>query len=91
MAHRNAERVLPDPVGARISAWSPPAMAGHPCAWAGVGAGNEVSNHARTAGENGARGSGATTPPRYRRATTATAGAGRIPGAQLRQQAACTT
>ena len=48
MPQRKAARVLPDPVGARISVWSPAAMAGQPCAWAAVGAGNEVANHART-------------------------------------------
>ncbi len=42
---------MPDPVGARMSVWSPAAMAGQPCSWAGVGAGNEVSNQVRTAGE----------------------------------------
>src|SRR3954452_5233991 len=52
MPHRNAARVLPDPVGARISVWSPAAIAGQPCACAGVGSGNELSNQARTAGEN---------------------------------------
>src|SRR5262245_11591342 len=52
MPHRNAASVLPDPVGARMSVWSPPAMAGQPWAWAGVGAGKLVSNQACTAGEN---------------------------------------
>ena len=33
--------VLPEPVGARISVCSPAAMAGQPCSWASVGAGNE--------------------------------------------------
>jgi hypothetical protein len=45
-------RVLPEPVGARISACSPAAMAGHPCSWACVGAGNDDSNQARTGSEN---------------------------------------
>src|SRR5262245_29725433 len=51
MPHRKAASVMPDPVGARMRVWSPPAMAGHPWAWAGVGAGKLVSNHAWTAGE----------------------------------------
>ena len=48
MPQRKAVRVLPEPVGARISVWSPAAMAGQPWSWASVGAGNEVENHART-------------------------------------------
>ncbi len=60
MPHRNAESVLPEPVGARISVWAPLAMAGQPFVWGGVASGNEVLNQARTAGENGARGSGGT-------------------------------
>jgi hypothetical protein len=44
-------RVLPEPVGARISVWSPSAMAGQPLAWAAVGAGKLVSNQARTGSE----------------------------------------
>lgn len=52
MPHRNAVSVLPEPVGARISVWSPDAIAGHPCSCAAVGAGNEASNHARTGSEN---------------------------------------
>lgn len=55
MPHRNDVSVLPDPVGARISVWSPDAIAGHPCSWAAVGAGNEASNHARTGSENRSR------------------------------------
>ena len=51
MPQRNAASVLPEPVGARISVCSPAAMAGQPCAWAAVGAGNEVANHARTGSE----------------------------------------
>ena len=53
IAQRNAARVLPDPVGARIRVWSPAAMAGQPLAWASVGAPNVVSNHSRTEGEKG--------------------------------------
>lgn len=50
--HKNAARVLPDPVGAKISVCSPLAIASHPCDCAAVGSGNDASNHARTAGEN---------------------------------------
>ena len=32
--------------------WSPAAMAGQPFSWAAVGARNDVSNQARTGGEN---------------------------------------
>ncbi len=52
MPHRKAASVLPEPVGARMSVWSPPAMAGHPWVWAGVGSGKLDSNQARTGGEN---------------------------------------
>ena len=48
---RKAVRVLPLPVGAQMSVCWPPVMAGQPCTWAGVGAGNDVANQARTAGE----------------------------------------
>lgn len=44
--------VLPEPVGARISVWSPAAMAGQPSSWAWVGAGNDEANQARTGSEN---------------------------------------
>ena len=53
MPHRKAASVLPEPVGARISVWSPAAMAGQPWLWAGVGAGkldsNQAARPARTA------------------------------------------
>ena len=51
IAHRNAASVLPEPVGARISVWSPRAIDAQPSRWAGVGSSNVASNHARTAGE----------------------------------------
>ena len=72
MAQRNAARVLPDPVGARIRVWSPAAIAGQPLAWASVGAPNVVSNHSRTAGEKGP--SASATSARYPRAVTTTPG-----------------
>ena len=65
MAHKNAARVLPVPVGAHTSVWSPAAMAGQPSAWGGVGAAKADANQARVGSENAARGS-ATTPPPYR-------------------------
>ena len=52
MHQRNAARVLPVPVGARISVDSPRAMAGHPWTCGLVGAGKTASNHSRTAGWN---------------------------------------
>ena len=51
IAKRNAASVLPEPVGARISVWSPRAIDTQPSRWAGVGSSNVASNHARTAGE----------------------------------------
>src|SRR5438067_3692663 len=47
---RNAASVLPDPVGAIRSVFSPFRMTGQACSCAGVGAGNAVRNHSRTAG-----------------------------------------
>src|SRR5690606_39624779 len=52
MAHRNADSVLPDPVGAMTSVCSPAAMARHAPSWASVGAGKAPSNHSRVAVEN---------------------------------------
>ena len=49
---RNAVSVLPLPVGAQIRVCSPAAIGGQPSIWAGVGAGNDAANQARTAGEN---------------------------------------
>ena len=40
----------------------PPAMAGQPCAWAAVGSGNVVSNHARTGAENRSSATTSTVP-----------------------------
>src|SRR5260221_7350089 len=55
IAERNAASVLPDPVGAMRSVLSPCLMTGQACACAGVGSGNEVRNHSRTAGWNVSR------------------------------------
>ena len=53
MAARNAANVLPEPVGAAISAWRPLPMAGHASRCAGVApSGNALANHACTAGCN---------------------------------------
>ena len=49
---RNAVSVLPLPVGAQISVCAPDRIAGQPSTCAVVGAGNDVANQARTAGEN---------------------------------------
>src|SRR6476659_4567706 len=60
MAKRKAASVLPLPVGAWMSVCSPRAIASQPRACASVGASKLASNHARTAGENGASGSAGT-------------------------------
>ncbi len=57
MAHRNAASVLPEPVGAMTSVWSPPAMAAHASACAAVGAANVPVNHSRVSVLNCAMGS----------------------------------
>src|ERR1700753_1518593 len=57
MPQRKLASVLPEPVGAQISAFSPPAIAAQPPAWAGVGPSKEASNQRRVAAENGASGS----------------------------------
>src|SRR5262245_2973664 len=58
--HRNAARVLPVPVGARISVDSARAIAGQPSCCGRVGAGNVVENQERTAGSNRSSTSSAT-------------------------------
>ncbi len=57
MPQRNAARVLPEPVGAQISALAPPEIASQPPAWAGVGPSKEASNQCRTGSLKGASGS----------------------------------
>ncbi len=57
MAHKNAARVLPDPVGAMTSAFSPAETASHAPRWAAVGAAKTSRNHVAVAGENAASGS----------------------------------
>ena len=57
MPQRKAARVLPEPVGAQISALAPPEIAAQPPAWAGVGASKEASNQRLTGALNGASGS----------------------------------
>src|SRR6187431_2509988 len=66
IAHRNAERVLPDPVGAAISVLSPRAIGGQPSTCGGVGSPKARSNHSRTGGEKCVRAGGVTT---YRKVT----------------------
>ena len=51
MTQRKAARVLPEPVGARISVFWPSLMASQPCSWAGVGSANAPSNQARVSPE----------------------------------------
>jgi len=51
--HRNADSVLPEPVGDNMSVFSPDAIRGHPSDCGGVGSTKEVSNHVRTAFEKG--------------------------------------
>src|SRR5215471_2036768 len=50
MAARKAARVLPEPVGAAISACLPAPIAGQASAWAGVGAAKDRANQAASAG-----------------------------------------
>src|SRR4051794_23209023 len=59
MHHRNAASVLPEPVGAQISACSPAAMAGQPWACAGVGSSNDARNQFLVASLKEPSGSGA--------------------------------
>src|SRR6266567_3430092 len=63
MEERNAASVFPEPVGAMSSVLSPFLMTGQACACAGVGFGNEVRNHSRTAGWN-VSSTSLPTPPR---------------------------
>ena len=82
MAHKNAASVLPVPVGAHTSVWSPAAMAGQPPVWGAVGAAKAAVNQARVGSENTASGS-ATTPPPYRAPATAAGPNGESPLALL--------
>jgi hypothetical protein len=53
MHTRKAARVFPDPVGAAISVFRPPAISLQPPNWGGVGpSGNRRWNHVRMAGWN---------------------------------------
>ncbi len=52
IAHRNAASVLPEPVGAITSAFSPRAMASHASPCTAVGAPKASANHRRTGSEN---------------------------------------
>ena len=61
--HRKAARVFPEPVGDRISVFSPDEIAGQPCACGGVGSTNDVSNQVRTGTEKGASASFVTLSP----------------------------
>src|ERR1700742_3460780 len=57
MPQRKLASVLPEPVGAQISALAPLEIASQPPVWAGVGPSKEASNQRRTGAENGANGS----------------------------------
>ncbi len=61
-AHRNAARVLPDPVGATTRACCPPATASHAPVWAAVGPSNAPVNQSRVAGEKRSRTEAVTSP-----------------------------
>ena len=52
IAHRNAERVFPEPVGATTSACLPCEIASQAPTWAGVGAANAPPNQSCVAGPN---------------------------------------
>jgi hypothetical protein len=54
---RKLARVLPEPVGAQISALAPPEIASQPPTCAGVGPSKDASNQRRTGALNGASGS----------------------------------
>jgi hypothetical protein len=58
MAERNAARVFPEPVGARMSVDSPRTIAGHPRAWARVGFPNVARKYARVGSAKDLRTSG---------------------------------
>ena len=57
MPQRKLASVLPEPVGAQISALAPLEIASQPPAWAGVGPSKEASNQRLTGALNGASGS----------------------------------
>jgi len=57
MAKRNAARVFPEPVGAKINVLSPLAIFGQPCACARVGAPKAARKYARVGSEKIASGS----------------------------------
>src|SRR5580704_9124215 len=50
MQARNAERVLPEPVGAEISVVRPASISGQPCSWGSVGVPKRATNHSATSG-----------------------------------------
>src|SRR5215475_12659672 len=77
-AHRNAAKVLPDPVGAITRVLSPPAMDDHAPACAGVGSVNAPVNHSRVSAPNPARGSAPAGAPAARALSRAAARAGAV-------------
>ena len=66
-AHKNADRVLPVPVGARIRVWSPFAIAGQPLRCGAVASRKVEVNHSRTGSANAANGSLMAATYRYSR------------------------
>ena len=58
MQARNAESVLPDPVGAEISVVRPARMCGQPCSCGSVGVAKRRTNHSATSGWAQARDAG---------------------------------
>ena len=70
-AHRNADNVFPEPVGAMTSVFSPSAIALHAPSWAGVGAGKAPLNHRRVGSVKRFRmGVERATPPLFRTGPT---------------------
>ena len=53
--HRNAESVLPLPVGAQMSVCCPAAIAGQPCAWGAVGSAKDARTRRAWPAERGER------------------------------------
>src|SRR6476661_10252514 len=85
MPERKLASVLPDPVGAQISVFSPLEIASQPPVCAGVGPSNEDSNQRRTLGAKGASGSGDSTAA-FRLVANRPILRGRCPGPRYRSR-----
>ena len=57
IAHRNAARVFPDPVGATTSELRREEIVAQASSWTAVGRGKTLENHCLVGAENGASGS----------------------------------